>query len=104
MTASAGFSSTQDNIVHYASLRMRIVGSGSLGMRMVSQDDIYSQTLVPFSLQAATNIRPTRLMNFQHQRAHLECKTTAIGEWFKINKIVIYAKEVFVDYPSVING
>lgn len=104
MTASAGFSSTQDNIVHYASVRMRLVGSGSLKMTMVSQDDVYSQTLVPFAMQAATNIRPTRLMNFQHQRASLECKTTEISEWFKINKIVIYAKEVFVDYPSVING
>lgn len=104
MTASAGFSSTQDNIVHYASLRMRILGSGSLKMTMVDQDNIHSQVLVPFTLQSATNIRPTRLMNFQHQRASLECKTEAIGEWFKINKIVIYAKEVFVDYPSVING
>ena len=104
MTASAGFSQTQDNIVHYASLRMRITGSGSLDMRMLSQDDIHTQVLVPFTMQSATNIRPTRLMNFQHQRAMLECKTDAIGEWFKINKIVIYAKEVFVDYPSVING
>lgn len=104
MTASAGFSSTQDNIVHYASVRMRIVGSGSLQMKMVSQDAIYESVLVPFTLAAATNIRPTRLMNFQHQRASFECKTTEISEWFKINKIVIYAKEVFVDYPSVING
>lgn len=104
MTASAGFSSTQDNIIHYASVRMRILGSGSLRMSMISQDAIYTQALVPFTMTAATNIRPTRLMNFQHQRASFECQTTAIGEWFKINKIVIYAKEVFVDYPSVING
>jgi len=104
MTASAGFSSTQDNIVHYASVRMRIIGSGQLDMRMISQDEVYTQALLPFTMSAATNIRPTRLMNFQHQRAHLECKTDVIGEWFKINKIVIYAKEVFVDYPSVING
>jgi hypothetical protein len=104
MTASAGMSSTQDNIIHYTSVRMRIIGSGQLEMKMVSQDAIYEQTLVPFTLSAATNIRPTRLMNFQHQRASFECKTDVMGEWFKINKIVIYAKEVFVDYPSVING
>lgn len=104
MTASAGFSSTQDNIIHYASVRMRILGSGSLKMTMITQDAVYTQTLVPLTMQPATNIRPTRLMNFQHQRASFECKTTEISEWFKINKIVIYAKEVFVDYPSVING
>lgn len=101
MTASAGFSQTQDNIVHYGSLRMRILGSGSLKMTMIDQDSIHSQVLVPFTMQAATNIRPTRLMNFLHQRASLEGRTDAVGEWFKINKIVIYAKEVFVEYPSV---
>lgn len=100
MTSSAGLSSTQDNIVHYTSVRMRLIGSGSLQMTMYSQDEIYSQPLVSFTMQATTNIRPNRLMNFQHQRAYLEGKTTSINEWFKINKIVIYAKEVFVDYPN----
>lgn len=99
MTTGA-LSSTQDNITHYTSVRMRIVGTGFLRMTMYSQDDIYSSVLVPFTMAATTNIRPTRLMNFQHQRAYLEGKTTASGEFFSINKIVIYAKEVFVDYPS----
>lgn len=99
MTASAG--SSQDAIVHYTSVRMRITGSGLLKMRMLSQDDIYISVLHPFTMQAATNIRPTRLMNFQHQRAALEGKTENINEWFSINKIVIYAKEVFSDYPNL---
>lgn len=100
MASSAALSSSQDNIVHYTSLRMRIIGSGELEMTMFSQDDVYSLVLVPFTMQAATNIRPTRLMNFQHQRAYLKGSTDTINEWFKINKIVIYAKEVFVEYPS----
>jgi len=92
---------SQDNIVHYTSVRMRIIGSGELEMRMLSQDAIYTATLLPFTMSATTNIRPTRLMNFQHQRAQLEGKTDTINEWFKINKISIYAKEVFVDYPNL---
>ena len=100
MPQTGAISASQDNIVHYTSLRMRIIGSGSLQMTMFSQDDVYSSVLQPFVMKAATNIRPTRLMNFQHQRAALEGKTTELNEWFKINKIVIYAKEVFVDYPS----
>ena len=91
---------SQDNIVHFTSVRMRIVGTGSLDMVMFSQDDIYSSTLVPFTMRASTNIRPTRLMNFQHQRAYLKGSTDVSGEFFKINKIVFYAKEVFVDYPD----
>jgi len=97
---TAGVSDAQDNIIHYASVRMRVTGSGSLKMKMLTQDAIFEQTLVPFTMQNKTNIRPTRLMNFQHQRAHFEGKTEVLGEWFRINKIVIYAKEVFVDYPS----
>lgn len=101
MTGQTGnLSSSQDNIIHYTSVRMRIIGSGSLDMTMFSQDDVFSSALVPFTMRATTNIRPTRLMNFQHQRAALRCSTDTINEWFHINKIVIYAKEVFVDYPD----
>jgi hypothetical protein len=100
MASGAAAGSSQDNIVHYTSVRMRIKGVGQLDMTMFSQDEIYSSDLVPFTMQAATNIRPTRLMNFQHQRAYLRGSTNVMGEFFKINKIVIYAKEVFLDYPS----
>jgi hypothetical protein len=96
MTASA----TQDNIIHYTSVRMRVIGSGSLDMTMYSQDEVYSFDLSPIIMHATTNIRPTKLMNFQHQRAYLKGSTNVQGEWFKINKIVIYAKEVFADYPD----
>jgi len=101
MVSGADLSSSQDNIVHYTSVRMRIIGNGQLEMRMISQDNIFTSTLLPFTMSALTNIRPTRLMNFQHQRAQLEGKTDTINEWFSINKIVIYAKEVFVDYPNL---
>lgn len=101
MASGSAAGGSQDNIVHYTSVRMRITGSGKLDMTMYSQDEIYSSVLVPFTMAAATNIRPTRLMNFQHQRAYLKGSTDVLGEHFKINKIVIYAKEVFVQYPSV---
>lgn len=94
MTAS------QDNIIHYTSVRMRIVGSGQLDMTMYSQDDVHSQPLVPFTMQATMSIRPNRLMNFQHQKAMLQGSVNVLNEWFRINKIVIYAKEVFADYPD----
>jgi len=100
MAQTGALSASQDNIVHYTSVRMRIIGSGQLEMTMFSQDEVFSSVLAPFTMQAATNIRPTRLMNFQHQKAYLEGKTDTINEWFEINKIVIYAKEVFVEYPS----
>lgn len=101
MSQSAALSSGQDNIVHYTSVRMRIIGSGNLDMTMFSQDDVFSSVLSPFVMQSVTNIRPTRLMNFQHQRAYIKGSTNVISEWFSINKIVIYASGVFSEYPSV---
>lgn len=92
--------SQDDVIVHYTGVRMRVTGSGSLQMTMFAQDDIYSSVLTPFTMSTVTNIRPTRLMNFQHQRAMLEGKTTAIDEVFSINKIIIFAKAVFQEYPG----
>jgi hypothetical protein len=92
--------SEDDVIIHYTAVRMRVTGSGSLRMTMYSQDDIFSQPLTPITMSATTNIRPTRLMNFQHQRAMLEGKTTAIDETFRINKIIIFAKAVFAEYPG----
>lgn len=92
--------SEDDVIVHYTGLRMRVTGTGSLQMTMYSQDNIFTQSLSPFVMQTTTNIRPTRLMNFQHQRAALEGKTTVINETFRINKIIIFAKAVFQEYPA----
>lgn len=91
---------SEDNIVHFTSLRMRVIGQGSLQMRMISQDSVYDQILVPFTMSVSTSIRPTRLMNFQHQKAIFEGKTTAIDERFEINKIIFFAKNVFTEYPG----
>lgn len=98
--AGGDIGNSTDNIVHFTSVRMRILGSGQLDMVMFSQDEIYSSTLVPFTMRASTNIRPTRLMNMQHQAVYLKGSTDVAGEWFMINKITFYAKEVFVDYPD----
>lgn len=97
---TAKISSGRDNIVHFTGVRMRVTGSGSLKMTALSEDFIFSQTLVPFTMSANTNIRPTRLMNFQHQQMILEGKTTEINERFHINRILIYAKDVFTQFPG----
>lgn len=92
--------SEEDNIVHFTGVRMRVIGSGNLQMRVISQDDIFEQVLVPFVMSPATNIRPLRLMNFQHQKVQFEGKTTEINERLEINKIIFFAKAVFSEYPG----
>jgi len=69
-------------------------------MAVYSLDDVRSKVLVPFTMLPANRIIPTRLVNFMEQRASFELKTTGMDEEFKINRIVIYSKEVFSSYPG----
>jgi len=92
--------SSGESISHYAAIRMRVTGVGSLKMKVYSLDDVRSKTLVPFALATAARIIPTRLVNFTEQRASFEMKTTEIDERFRINRIVIFTREVFTSYPG----
>jgi hypothetical protein len=95
---SAG--STGEIISHFGAVRIRVNGSGNLNLRFLSLDGVRTSTLVPLPMVTSTNIIPTRLANFQEQRAQLEGTTTESGEHFRINRIIIFVKEVFTEYPG----
>ena len=92
--------SSGESISHFTGVRIRVVGTGNLKLAVYSLDDVRSQTLIPLVMTAATNIIPTRLCNFTEQRASFEGKTTEIDEVFKINRIIIFSREVFTSYPG----
>lgn len=98
--ATSTESSGGENISHFTAVRLRVTGSGSLKMRLLSLDEVRTSTLVPFTLTAATNRQPTRNCNFVEQRAQLEVKTTEIDETFRINRIILFVKELYSDYPA----
>ena len=87
-------------ISHFNALRMRIVGTGSFEMTFYSMDDVNSQVLTAFTLSSLTNREPLRLANFNEQRAYLQGKTTAQGARFRINRIIIFAKSLWNEYPG----
>lgn len=89
-----------ENEHHVVGVRLRLTGSGNLQLALTDLDAIQIQTLVPLVMQATTRIEPTRLANFQSQRIRLELGTTEIDEVFHIRRIVIYAKQVAVEYPG----
>jgi len=99
-TARPSGSSVGENIMHFGAVRMRLTGTGSLLMSLFSLDDIKSQTLVPFTMQSSTNIQVTRLSNFNEQRAALRLRTTEINEFFRINRIILFTKEIYTSYPG----
>lgn len=79
---------------------MRVTGSGNLRMTFFSLDDEHSNVLAPIAMQATTGREPTRLANFISQRGMLEIKVTAIDEKFTINRIVIFEKPMWSQYPG----
>ena len=100
MPITAREGSVAGNISHVTAIRMRVIGAGDLNMTLYSLDDIKSQTLVPFTLSSTTNIMPTRLANFMEQMSSLELETTEINDYFRINRIMLFTKEIFSSYPG----
>lgn len=93
--------SAGESLSHFNAIRMRVTGVGSLQMELRSFDGVETQTLVPFTLLERTNREPTRLCNFVQQRASLEVKTDKLNEHFRINRIILFSKELWSQYSSV---
>jgi len=85
---------------HVVSVKLRVIGSGNLQLFLTDLDDIQTETLVPITMAATTRFEPLRLANFQSQRIRLVGKTTQLGENFKIQRILLFAKPVAQEYPA----
>jgi len=92
--------SVGENISHFAAIRVRVTGTGNLQMKVYSIDDVKSKTLVPFVMQQTSRIIPTRIVNFMEQRAAFEITAPGMDEYFRINRITVYIKEVYTSYPG----
>jgi hypothetical protein len=92
--------SSGENVNHFHSVRFRLQGTGNLQLALFSMDDIRSYTITPLPMSLLTRIEPTRLANLTEQRAALQGKTTVINEFVRINRIVVFVKEVFSSYPG----
>jgi hypothetical protein len=94
-----------DGILHHASLRMRITGAGNLDTRLLalSEDPVTevppSQTLNPLAMTTAPPVFPVILANFSHQYVHFEFSVDEIDEYFSIDKITFYVKELYSMFP-----
>lgn len=80
------------SIHHFAAVRLRATGSGNLQLKLLSLSATKEFIANPIALEAATSEEPTKGVNFKYNRAALEFKVTEIDEYFKISKIVLFAK------------
>ena len=98
--ASRSEGSSGENINHFNSVRLRVNGSGNLLMSLKSLDDIREVTIAPIAMQVLTNIQPTRPTNMVEQRVIFRLGTTEINEWFRINRIILFAAQFGTEYPQ----
>lgn len=92
--------SSGESTSHFGSIRIRVDGTGQLRLAVFSLGELNSKVMVPLTMAPKNRFSPTRLVNFVEQRASFEIKTTNIGEKFRINRIVIFTKELYKSYPG----
>lgn len=98
--ASRSQGSSGENICHIGPVRLRVNGIGNLFLSLSSLQDVKSAVCPnPITMAMVTDIEPHRGFNFMSQRAALKLYTTEMGDYFRINRIIIYSKEVFVAHP-----
>jgi hypothetical protein len=92
--------SSGESTSHFSSIRIRVNGTGNLRLFVYSLDDLNSKVLVPLPMVEKNRYSPTRIVNFVEQRASFTLQTIEKGERFRINRIVIFSKELYKSYPG----
>lgn len=100
MPVATQMGSKAEEICHFNGVRIRVYGNGNLRMTLFSLDQVNSNVLVPVPMASPTAREPTRLANFVSQRAMLEIKTTAINEMFHVNRVIVFAKLLWTQFPG----
>ena len=89
-----------EDLIHIGAIRLRVIGSGTLFTTLYSLDSVYSSALANHTLAVTTNIQPTLLANFIQQRISIRCSVNTIDHYFKMRRLVIYAKPVATSVPQ----
>jgi len=98
--AAASEGSSGGNIQHFSHLRIRINGISDLKTVVHSTDYVKSKELVPVVVRLLTRLQSVRIVNVVEQRASFEFAHLNMDYYVKINRIVIYAKEIYTSTPG----
>lgn len=98
--AAVSEQSSGESTSHFASIRIRVTGTGELKLAVFSLDDLVSKSLAPMVITPVARYSLTRIVNFVEQRASFGLYTDTLGDKFKINRIVIFSKELYKSYPG----
>lgn len=89
-----------DNLIHFGGVRYRISGSGNLLSTYLGMDSVLTNTLAAIALSNTPGREPFLLANLVSQRARLQFTTTVINEVAKVNRVILYTKDIYTGYPQ----
>lgn len=84
-------------INHYTGIRLRVVGSGVLGIIAYGLDRTISYTVKDIVLSANPGKEYTALFEIKSEKCIVSLKTSSINEWFHINKYALYFIPLWVN-------
>ena len=86
-------------IWHYGAITLRVNGTGNLLFRFAGLDEVSTESPIQLAMADSPGRMPTRLANFNGQKAVLRLRTTEINEFVKINRIIVWVKPMWTSYP-----
>jgi len=89
-----------ENIHHFSTVRIRVTGVGNLLLVINAFDFQREKALVPISMSPSTRIIPHRIVNFVEQRASIGIRTNDMDDYVRINRIVVFMKEIYTSTPG----
>lgn len=89
-----------ESILHFGAVSLRINGTGICRMTLIGLDDSKTKTLNTLAMQASPGKEPTVLTNFNSQRARLKMLTSTLDEYMRVNRVILWVKEVATSYPN----
>lgn len=89
-----------EGVQHFSHIRVRAIGQGQIFLSVASQDGVKQKVLVPLVLKNANRQTPDRLVNFVEQRASFTFYTPELNTYFRINRIIVYMKEIYTSHPG----
>ena|SRR5690349_5151523 len=99
--SAGGFSGTSSEVIqHFGAVKLRITGSGNLDSQFLSLDGALTQSLTPIAMSVNSGREPRILANFITERARLEISTDQIDEYFNINRMLIFVRPIWTEYPG----
>lgn len=81
---------------HYGGIRLRVIGAGTLKVKISGLDRVETLQARDITLSSAPGNDYTRNFDFQARRACVSLSTESIDEWFHINKRVLYKSPLWV--------